>query len=88
MVSVSNVESKIAPKVFCDRGLLFSQGSEWKEQRRFSLRTLRDMGFGKISMEGSINLEVTKLIDALKHEIKEISQRDGALRDQAVLVML
>ena len=28
-------------------GVIFSQGSVWAEQRRFTLRTLKDFGFGK-----------------------------------------
>jgi len=51
-----------------NRGLLLSSEEEWKEQRRFSLRTLKDMGFGKASMEDSINCEVQKLIDLLSAE--------------------
>ena len=50
------------------RGLLFSTEEEWKEQRRFSLRTLKDMGFGKSSMEDSINIEVQKLVNLLTEE--------------------
>lgn len=50
------------------RGLLFSTGTEWKEQRRFTMRSLKDMGFGKTSMEDSINLEVEKLVELLKKE--------------------
>ena len=40
------------------RGLLQSSGSEWMEQRRFTLRCLKDHGFGKISMEDSITRDV------------------------------
>ena len=32
-------------------GLVISQGSVWAEQRRFTLRTLRDFGFGKSGRE-------------------------------------
>jgi len=54
------------------RGLIFSSGEEWKEQRRFALRTLRDLGFGKASMEDLMNNEANKLVEALrnKHEGK------------------
>jgi cytochrome P450 len=48
-----------------DGGLVFSQGQHWKEQRRFALRTLRDFGFGKSSMQGLINEEVAKLVEEL-----------------------
>ena len=48
------------------RGLLFSSGEEWKDQRRFALRSLRDLGFGKLTMEDAINEEVEKLVEVLK----------------------
>ena len=51
-------------------GLLFSTGHEWVEQRRFALRQLRDLGFGKSSMEDMINEEVGKLIDLLEKVYK------------------
>lgn len=47
-------------------GLLQSSGPEWVEQRRFALRQLRDLGFGKSSMEDTINDEVDKLVGLLK----------------------
>ena len=32
-------------------GLLFNDGSSWKSHRRFALKSLRDLGFGKSSLE-------------------------------------
>ena len=43
----------------------FSDSEEWKEQKRYTMRVLRDFGFGKSSMEGMIHEEVQKLIDSL-----------------------
>ena len=42
-------------------GVLFSQGSYWREQRRFLLRNLRDFGFGKSEMEDAMLDEIDKL---------------------------
>ena len=42
-------------------GVAFSQGSYWREQRRFLLRNLRDFGFGKSSMEDTLLDEVEQL---------------------------
>jgi methyl farnesoate epoxidase/farnesoate epoxidase len=50
-----------------NRGILFSDGiHSWSEQRRFTLRTLRDFGFGKQSMEGLLQSEMEALIQNLK----------------------
>lgn len=43
-----------------------SEGEFWKEQRRFTLRHLRDLGLGKRSLESIV---VEEIIDVLK-EIK------------------
>ncbi len=48
------------------RGLLASTGQEWVEQRRFTMRQLRDLGFGKSSMEDTINDEVDKFLALLE----------------------
>ena len=37
-------------------GIIFSRGRAWTDQRRFTLRVLRDFGFGKSSMEDTIIL--------------------------------
>lgn len=52
------------------RGLLQSSGSEWLEQRRFTMKQLKDLGFGKSSMEDMINDEVDKLVKFLEKVIR------------------
>ncbi len=42
-------------------------GDVWKEQRRFTLRHLRDFGFGKASMEDIIIEEFKVLVHAKLH---------------------
>ncbi|XP_037798084.1 cytochrome P450 2C42-like [Penaeus monodon] len=44
-------------------GILGSSGELWQEQRRFVLRHLRDLGFGKTSLEPLMILEVKELMD-------------------------
>lgn len=39
-------------------------GSIWREQRRFTLQTLRNFGFGKQSFEGNIQEEIVHMLDA------------------------
>lgn len=52
---------------FKNRGVLFTDGvSNWREQRRFTLRTLRDFGFGKQSMDGLLIEEVKELVQLFK----------------------
>ena len=49
--------------------MFYSVGSEWQEQRRFSLKSLKDLGFGKSSMESLIHLEVNALNDSLFKDV-------------------
>ncbi|CAG7733123.1 unnamed protein product [Allacma fusca] len=49
-------------------GIMLTSGQEWQEQRRFTLRHLRDFGFGKNYMEGLILEEVDELIEWLKSQ--------------------
>ncbi|XP_046400219.1 methyl farnesoate epoxidase-like [Ischnura elegans] len=47
------------------RGVIFTDGEEWKEQRRFSLRHLRDLGFGTRSMELMLREEAIEMATRL-----------------------
>lgn len=42
-------------------GAIFTFGEKWKEQRRFTLRHLRDLGFGKRSLEGIAHEELQEV---------------------------
>jgi hypothetical protein len=43
-------------------GVLSSHGQTWEEQRRFTLKTLRDLGFGKNNNEELVTEEVISLL--------------------------
>ncbi|XP_015920068.1 cytochrome P450 18a1 [Parasteatoda tepidariorum] len=43
-------------------------GLPWKEQRRFSLHMLRDLGFGKTKMESHLKEEILELIELIEKE--------------------
>merc|ERR1711936_328007 len=45
-------------------GVIMSEGKIWADQRRFTLRTLRDFGFGKVGMEEMV-LDEVNLFKAL-----------------------
>ena len=45
------------------RGIIHTQGDHWMTQRRFSLKTLKDFGFGRKSLEGEISTEIDLIIE-------------------------
>jgi len=49
-------------------GVMFTNGGEWQEVRRFTMKTLRDFGYGKATMEDLIREEVVKALDFLREE--------------------
>lgn len=51
-------------------GVIFVEGEIWREQRRFSLRHLRDLGFGKTSIEDHMMNEIRDLISDISSASK------------------
>jgi len=48
-----------------------TDGELWRETRRFSLRHLRDFGYGKANMETSVMEEVQNVIDHIEKDISK-----------------
>ena len=46
--------------------VIISEGATWAEQRRFTLRTLRDFGFGKVGMEDMIAEEAEAFMEEIR----------------------
>ncbi|NXN47142.1 CP2J2 protein, partial [Rhinoptilus africanus] len=61
-------EFPLDTEVFNKRGLVSSSGHLWKQQRRFTLTTLRNFGLGKRSLEERIQEESQYLVDAFRDE--------------------
>ncbi|XP_064086738.1 methyl farnesoate epoxidase-like [Macrobrachium nipponense] len=55
------------------KGVMFTEGELWKEQRRFSLHNFRNLGFGKRSHEAVIHEEVEELIKEIEGTDKGVS---------------
>lgn len=53
---------------------MFVDGALWQEQRRFTMRHLRDLGFGKTSIEDQMMDEVRDLINDVEESAKSDSK--------------
>jgi hypothetical protein len=84
VVIVSSDQKRVLSKSFTSHktraplaGFFFNDGPFWAEQRRFSLRHLRDFGFGKRSLEGIIMDEAEELIKRLQYKDVQVSTSVG-----------
>ncbi|XP_059093870.1 methyl farnesoate epoxidase-like [Tigriopus californicus] len=62
-------------------GVIFPDGPLWKEQRKFMMRTLREFGLGKQTMEDHIQEEIKFSIQYLKQQATQEGNRVVAMQD-------
>nr|XP_019571912.1 PREDICTED: cytochrome P450 2J2-like [Rhinolophus sinicus] len=65
---VNRPVAPIRDLIFKNNGLIMSNGQSWKEQRRFTLTTLRNFGLGKRSLEERIQEETQHLNQTIEEE--------------------
>ncbi|TKR59724.1 hypothetical protein L596_029356 [Steinernema carpocapsae] len=55
-------------------GLIFNEGPDWQDQRRFSLHTLRNFGFGR-------NIMQVKIMEEAKHRFEVLEKQIDVAKD-------
>ncbi|XP_001867634.2 probable cytochrome P450 304a1 [Culex quinquefasciatus] len=83
---------RLREKTFERRGILLTDGPDWKEQRWFMLRYLRDFGFGRrfAELEVETDCEIRTLIEMVRYGAKyehegEFIAPDGSVKCPHVL---
>ena len=67
-------------------GVFFSDGPYWTEQRRFTLRQLRQLGLGKSSLEGVVIDEVEATLQSIGSQapVIEVGTRQPAIANNGL----
>ncbi|PAA75269.1 hypothetical protein BOX15_Mlig009966g3 [Macrostomum lignano] len=73
-----------------DCGILFVEGRVWSEQRRVSLRVLRDFGFARTESVEFINEEICILMEKLEQQPTEVKVIDhfNALTNSVIAMLV
>ncbi|XP_055587550.1 probable cytochrome P450 304a1 [Uranotaenia lowii] len=79
--------ARLRERNFQRRGIFFTEGPDWKEQRRFVLRNLRDFGFGRRfeDLEMETRSEIETLLDVLRYGPKYEHEKAFARKEGSAL---
>jgi len=64
--SLSVSFSSVIQAIFIIQGIVFTEGTQWVQTRRFTMRHLRTFGIGQSVMKEQLVLEAQNLIDYLQ----------------------
>lgn len=65
-------------------GIVFAEGESWKEQRRFAMRTLKEFGAGKSTLQHLMTEEVAKLVE----EFSKMTDRPVSLKNETNMAVV
>ena len=66
-------------------GIIENDGGDWSVQRRFALKQLKDLGFGKKSLDSIMIQEVDEVIDSMLH--LKVVEMDGTFNIAIINVL-